>query len=120
MSAARFIASHLEVTVRDVGREVEFYRAHFGAKELLREGDDWALVKVGPLDLALRRGLTIDAPHFHFGLRVGTKQESEEWWHRLSDSGVKIVREWRDHGDWADVTVETPAGYHVQLFYERE
>lgn len=102
----------------DVGREVDFYAEHFGAKELLREDDGWALVKVGTLDLALRRGPTIDAPHLHFGLRVATKAESGDWWHRLRDRGVTIVHEWRDHGDWADVTVETPSGYHLQLYWE--
>jgi len=115
---ARF--SHLQIPVADVGRSVDFYCSRFGGTQLLREGDDWALVRCGNYELALARSdESIQAQRFHFGFGVATKDEAEAWYRRLSGESVRVVRPWSNHGDWADFTVEDPDGYHVQVYWEK-
>ncbi len=111
--------NHLQIPVSDLARSVEFYCRVLGGRELLRDGDEWALVRCGTYDLALARSSErISAERFHFGFGLASKAETEAWFERLTAQPVKVVRPWSDHGDWADFIIADPDGYPVQLYWE--
>lgn len=113
--------NHLGLVVRDVERSAAFYREAFGAVETLRDGD-FLLMDVGGCDLALLKGefvLPSGMDEFHFGFRMGSRDEVVEWHERLvSKMGLPVAEELDEDGSYASFSVSDPDGYRVQLYFE--
>ncbi len=112
--------NHLNIVVSDLERSIEFYSRFFGCAEWLREGDGFAILRCGDFDLALTRGKPSFAPGFHFGFRLETRAEAEEWHRRLMGQPVQFLEPWLAEDDYASFSIEDPDGYRVQLYWERE
>lgn len=87
---------HHAVLVDNVSSAVEFYTNNFGF-EIGYEAEDWGIVRKGPDDLAfIKKGATEHPPHF--GLRVESNQEVDNYYSELKDK-VKILRTPKLHRD---------------------
>ena len=111
--------SHLHLTVTDVDRSAAFYERHLGLQRQWREGD-MVFLRCGAFDLALAQGRPSPDRRFHFGFRLGSKEEVERWRSKLAGAGIAPSFGPRDYGGYLTFTVEDPDGYGIEIYFEDE
>lgn len=112
----QLVGAHVEITAPDLDEEIAFYREHFGGRVVARDGDEWALVRCGPYDIAVRCGEPIESPTFHLGFRMPSREACRGAFEAFHAAAV--VKPYEDHDGWGDFVAEDPAGYHVQVYWD--
>jgi catechol 2,3-dioxygenase-like lactoylglutathione lyase family enzyme len=112
---------HLNLTVADVGRSLEFYRRWFGFDGPPRHYDDGTVfvANADGFDLAFHPGSPpSDAgAAFHFGFRVGEARSVTGLHDALRRAGVGIV-EADDEPGFASFKCVDPDGYRIEVYWE--
>jgi catechol 2,3-dioxygenase-like lactoylglutathione lyase family enzyme len=106
---------HLNLTVADVERSLEFYRAWFGFDRPPRAYPDGAVFvnDAGGFDLALHpRGSGV-----HFGFRCDEPGEVRALRDTLAAAGVPITEAYDEDG-YVNLKCLDPDGYEVEVYWE--
>ena len=111
--------SHLHLVVSDTERAAGFYERHLGLERLWREGD-MVFMRCGAFDLALAAGRPVADREFHFGFRLGSKDEVHRWHEKLAADGIEPSFGPRDYGGYLTFTVRDPDGHGIEIYFEEE
>jgi catechol 2,3-dioxygenase-like lactoylglutathione lyase family enzyme len=114
---------HLGLPVRDAGRSLQFYAAHFGfdPATATRYPDGTTIVRNATgFDLALHPWSgDAQVPDFlHVGFRVDTPDEVQVVREQLEADGVQVV-ERDDEPDLVSFKCLDPDGWRVEVYWER-
>jgi catechol 2,3-dioxygenase-like lactoylglutathione lyase family enzyme len=114
---------HLNLTVADVDRSVDFYRRWFGFTGPRRHYPDGTVFVSNDegFDLALHPGRPPEdpAPTFHFGFRCPTPDEVRAVRADLGGAGVQLTESYDDDG-YVNLKCRDPDGYEIEVYWEAE
>jgi catechol 2,3-dioxygenase-like lactoylglutathione lyase family enzyme len=116
------MAVHINLTVADLTRSVDFYRRWLGFGPVDRRFPDGTIFirDAEGTDLALHAGVVgrPPAPNVHFGFRREDPKEVRALHRSLVDGGVDVL-ELDDEADLVSVKALDPDGYVVEVYWER-
>jgi catechol 2,3-dioxygenase-like lactoylglutathione lyase family enzyme len=112
--------NHLHLHVASAPRAAEFYKRHFGMRELVWHGDILFLRDDAGMDLALAPA---DEPHamppwFHFGFRLADHDAVARLHGQMAAAGVTITAPLRREDDFSFFRCADPDGYGIEVYYE--
>ena len=108
---------HLNLTVGDLDRALEFYREALGFETAFSKGSTVWLSAGGDL-LGLSRGEPGAGQGFeHFGFRVDRPERVDAWAEQLRDCGVALEKGPYDRSDGRSVYFRDPDGHLLEIFY---
>jgi catechol 2,3-dioxygenase-like lactoylglutathione lyase family enzyme len=110
--------NHLSLVVSDVERSATFYQSLFGMERNHQEGD-FVFMACGESDVALVQGKPLIHRRFHFGFRVGTRQEVDQWLDAVVTHGAPVTHGPQDYGDYYTFSCRDPDGYAVEIYFEQ-
>jgi catechol 2,3-dioxygenase-like lactoylglutathione lyase family enzyme len=106
--------SHLSLGVNDLGVSEKFYRDVLGLPAQ-RDGGD-VFVRWPDFLLVLSEKPPAARGKFHFGFRVDSAAEVDEWADRLRAQGVQIVSGPATDGSARQLFFLDPDSYEVEIF----
>lgn len=113
--------AHLNLTVRDVDRSIEFYRRWFGFyRPPVTCSDGTVFVRnADAFDMALHPGETSGSPRagWHFGFRPERAEQVRGLLSDLRSAGVPIVEE-GDDPDYVGFKCLDPDGHVIEVYWE--
>ncbi len=109
--------NHLSLVVSDIERSAAFYESLFGMDRHWGEGDFVFLV-CGDADLALVKGKPLIHRRFHFGFRVETREEVDQWLEQVKQHPAPVTHGPHDYGDYYTFSCRDPDGYAVEIYFE--
>ena len=109
--------NHLSLVVSDVERSARFYESLFGMERQWREGE-FVFLSCGDSDLALVRGKPLIHRRFHFGFRVDSRREVDEWLAAVRAEEATVTHGPEDYGDYYTFSFRDPDGYAVEIYHE--
>jgi catechol 2,3-dioxygenase-like lactoylglutathione lyase family enzyme len=110
--------NHLSLVVSDIDRSATFYEQLFGMERQWREGD-FVFLSCGDSDLALVRGKPLIHRRFHFGFRVDTRAEVDQWLGLIEGASAPVTHGPEDYGDYYTFSCRDPDGYAIEIYYEQ-
>jgi len=110
-------ACHLNLVVSDVERAARFYQELLGMELQWREGQ-FVFLCGGALELALVQGRPLIHRRFHFGFRVGDRDEVDRWLERVRAHGAAITHGPADYGEYYTFSLRDPDGYAIEIYAE--
>ncbi len=112
---------HIALNVSDPQRSKEFYTRYLGMTvEWEPDPDNVYLTTASHDNLALHRGERASGPQSldHFGFIVETMADVDDWYVRIREGGIKILREIKTHRDGArSFYFADPDGNVIQVMY---
>jgi catechol 2,3-dioxygenase-like lactoylglutathione lyase family enzyme len=109
--------THLSLGVSDLAQSEKFYRDLLGLPAQ-REGGE-LLVRWPDFLLVLSEKPPAARGKFHFGFRVNSSVEVDEWAERLRAQGVQIVSGPATDGSIRQLFFLDPDSYEVEIFSEK-
>ena len=111
------IMNHLSLVVSDVERSATFYQSLFGMERQWREGE-FVFLSCGESDLALVQGKPLIHRRFHFGFRVDTREEVDQWLEEVKAHEALVTHGPEDYGGYYTFSCRDPDGYAVEIYFE--
>jgi catechol 2,3-dioxygenase-like lactoylglutathione lyase family enzyme len=112
--------NHLHLHVSDQAAVRDFYGAHFGFKDLVRDGHILFMRNDDGFDLALAEDEN-PAPFpawFHFGFRLDNAQAVRDVHASMKRAGVNFVVGLNEEPHYVWFRAEDPAGHVVEVYWE--
>lgn len=108
--------AHVGLMVRNIERSRKFYRETLGLQNKLRH-QGVAYVPAGS-DLLVLYDQDHGFPKIHFGFRVNTPEQVDQWRDWLKKKRVKILEDVKEHG-FSSVKFRDPDGHCIEISHER-
>jgi catechol 2,3-dioxygenase-like lactoylglutathione lyase family enzyme len=108
--------SHLSLGVGNLAESEKFYRDVLGLPAQ-REGED-VYVRWPDFLLVLTEKPPAARGKFHFGFRVNSNSEVDDWANRLRSQGVQIVAGPATHDGTRQLFFLDPDQYEIEIFSE--
>jgi catechol 2,3-dioxygenase-like lactoylglutathione lyase family enzyme len=108
--------AHVGLMVSNIERSRRFYSQVLGLPNQLRHK--------GVAYVPFRRDLLVlydkdhGSPRIHFGLRVDTARQVDEWRDWLKSKGVRILEDVKEH-DFRSIKFRDPDGHCIEISQER-
>ena len=109
--------NHLSLVVSDVEAAATFYQSLFGMERQWNEGD-FVFLSCGQSDVALVKGKPLIHRRFHFGFRLGSREEVDAWLKRVEEHDAPVTHGPNDYGDYYTFSCRDPDGYSIEIYYE--
>jgi catechol 2,3-dioxygenase-like lactoylglutathione lyase family enzyme len=113
--------THLQLTVRDLGRSLAFYRSVFGMEEMFRDGAFMVFLRTpGARDTLTLNG-DPDAPEpvqggvAHFGFRLRNPAQLEDAIAAVEAAGGRLLERGEHRPGQLFAYVSDPDGYVIEL-----
>jgi catechol 2,3-dioxygenase-like lactoylglutathione lyase family enzyme len=110
--------NHLNLVVSDVERSAAFYQTLFGMERQYQEGE-FIFLACGETDVALVRGKPLIHRRFHFGFRVDSREEVDQWIEAVRKHEAPITHGPEDYGDYYTFSCRDPDGYALEIYFEQ-
>lgn len=113
--------AHLNLTVADLDRSLDFYRRWFGfdgSPTTYSDGTVFVRNRQG-FDLALHPGPPAEPPprSFHFGFRPHDPEQVRRLHEALTSAGVPLI-EHLDEPEYVGFKCLDPDGYEIEVYWE--
>lgn len=110
---------HLNLSVADVERSIDFYRRWFGFDRVLARYPDGTVfvADADGFELALHEGHSVADLGWHFGFTVASRQEIVDLAARLDGAGIERV-EYHDTAEYVGFKLQDPDGYWIEVYHE--
>jgi len=116
-SLAQNSITHLNLDVADLERSERFYGSDLGLP-VSRETAATLRVRTSTFLLVLAPGTPQMGGSFHFGFRVASRQDVDDWFARFEERAVRIVELPLQRGSVYVGRITDPDGYPIEIYCE--
>lgn len=109
--------AHVGLMVSNIGRSRQFYRDTLALQNKL-PNPGVVYVPAGK-DLLVLYDKDHGFPKIHFGFRVDTPQQVDDWRDWLKKKGVKLLEDVKEH-DFRSIKFRDPDGHCIEISQERD
>jgi len=111
--------NHMHLAVGDLQASKRFYESALGFREQIYRGEVLFMENDDGFELALDPVVAVQPlpPWFHFGCRLGTKEEIHAAFARAEPGSIR--RPLQEYDDLVSFRLADPDGYVIELYWEK-